>query len=62
MANQNSMCDTVLLPETKIAAAAELTVFDAQGNKIQFGALFELEKTIVVFISEYFVLGVRGSC
>jgi hypothetical protein len=40
------------IPEGKIAAAADLTVFDARGNRIRFGALFELERTVVVFIRE----------
>jgi hypothetical protein len=44
--------DAAVLAGTQIAAAAELSVFDARGNTIRFGSVFELEKTIVVFISE----------
>lgn len=34
-----------------ITATANLQVLDKDGGKIQFGTLFEGEKTIVVFIS-----------
>lgn len=38
--------------ETTIAEAAELEIFDVNGDKIKFGSIFEKEKTIVIFISE----------
>jgi hypothetical protein len=36
-----------------IAEAAELEVFDVDGEKIKFGSIFAKEKTIVIFISEF---------
>jgi hypothetical protein len=39
------------LADTQVAAAADIEVFDARGNRIRFGALFELERTVVIFIS-----------
>lgn len=42
--------DDNTIGEEVIAAAAEISLFDASGNKIKFGSLFELQKTIVVFI------------
>ena len=57
MTQENS---NALLTESHIAAAADIGVFDARGNKILFGALFELEKTIVVFISEWVVAMAGG--
>ncbi|KAF8577698.1 hypothetical protein K439DRAFT_1639490 [Ramaria rubella] len=44
--------------ESKLASAASLTVYDARGNAIRFGALWELEKTVVVFIRHFFC----GNC
>lgn len=42
-----------LLADSQVAAAARLCVFDARGNKIRFGALFELETTLIVFIRKF---------
>ena len=41
-----------LLSDAQVAAAADIEIYDARGNKIRFGALFEHERTVVVFISE----------
>ncbi|KAF8515204.1 hypothetical protein JB92DRAFT_2789107 [Gautieria morchelliformis] len=46
--------DVMPVSEAQIAVAAGLSLFDARGNRIRFGALFELEKTVVVFIRHFF--------
>lgn len=47
------MKDFKELPDQeRMEEAAELDIFDIEGNKIKFGALFKEQKTIVVFISE----------
>lgn len=51
------MRDLKALPDdTTIAEASILEVFDVNGNKVNFGSIFEKQKTIVVFISKYAVL------
>ncbi|KIJ31385.1 hypothetical protein M422DRAFT_266914 [Sphaerobolus stellatus SS14] len=49
---------TSLLTEAELTAAADLTLFDTNGNKVNFGRLFELQRTIVVFIRNFFC----GTC
>ncbi|PPQ92480.1 hypothetical protein CVT25_010425 [Psilocybe cyanescens] len=45
------MKDFKELPDQeRMEEAAELDIFDIEGNKIKFGALFKEQKTIVVFI------------
>lgn len=45
--------ETVSISEDTVAAAADLKVWDENGKEVRFGDLFEGEKTIVVFISEF---------
>jgi len=49
----SSSTATAHLTEAELAAAAELTVFDRNGNKVNFGSLYEYQKTIVVFVREF---------
>jgi hypothetical protein len=39
--------------ENTITEAAELEVFDVNGDKVKFGSIFAEEKTLVVFISQF---------
>ncbi|KIM38278.1 hypothetical protein M413DRAFT_448014 [Hebeloma cylindrosporum] len=53
------MKDFKAIPDERtIAEAADLEIFDVNGDRIKFGSIFEKEKTIVVFIRHFFC----GSC
>lgn len=36
--------------EEKITQAADMPVYDSQGNKVQFGDIFKDQRSVVVFI------------
>ncbi|GJJ10403.1 hypothetical protein Clacol_004629 [Clathrus columnatus] len=43
-----------VIGEEIVAGATTVDIFDANGNKIKFGSLFEFQRTIVVFIRHFF--------
>lgn len=46
--------DFKAIPDAEaLSKAAELDVFDVNGEKVKFGELIKDRKTVVVFISEY---------
>ncbi|EAU92121.2 hypothetical protein CC1G_11406 [Coprinopsis cinerea okayama7 len=51
--------DAKSLPtDSAISSAASLSIFDKEGNKVNFGSLFEKKAAVVIFIRHFFC----GSC
>jgi hypothetical protein len=48
--------DSTTLSDDVLTKALGLDVLDQSGNPVRFDSLFEGQKTIVVFISVYFLL------